>query len=212
MNNAVAATLAAAMILAGSDAIAHASATAQIGDVSVSQDGSGPNFAITEWDVSLGTGESVSQTFSWSVTLHTDGLPATRTWDDGTVFGCLPLYEMKCGPAATGSELIEVFLQSYRDGRAANPFIDFTDTFANDILYDSVGTQTLSGSFTLTATNTGIGPQSDGIGLFAALWVDSAAATPPVPEPAGIALGIAGLATVLAALRRRGRRPVQLAA
>ena len=59
MNHAVAAALAAALILAGSDAAAHASATAQIGDVSVSQDGSGPNFAITEWDVTLGTGEGV---------------------------------------------------------------------------------------------------------------------------------------------------------
>jgi len=212
MNHAVAAALAAALILAGSDAAAHASATAQIGDVSVSQDGSGPNFAITEWDVTLGTGESVSQTFSWSVTLHTDGLPATRTWDDGTVFGCLPLNEIKCGPAATGSELVEAFLQTYRDGRDANQFIDFTNTFTDDILYDSAGTQTLSGSFTLTATNTGVGPQSDSIGLFAALWVDSAGATPPVPEPGGLALAAVGLSTVLAALRRRGRRPAQLAA
>jgi len=212
MNHAVAAALAAALILAGSDAAAHASATVQIGDVSVSQDGSGPNFAITEWDVTLGTGESVSQTFSWSVTLHTDGLPATRTWDDGTVFGCLPLNEIKCGPAATGSELVEAFLQTYRDGRDANQFIDFTNTFTDDILYDSAGTQTLSGSFTLTATNTGIGPQSDSISLFAALWVDSADVTPPVPEPGGLALAAVGLSTVLAALRRRGRRPAQLAA
>jgi len=91
-----------------------------------------------------------------------------------------------------------------------DPGLDAAGTPADP--HVAAGTQTLSGSFTMTATNTGIGPQSDSISLLAALWVDSAAATPPVPEPGGLARAAAGLSTVLAALRRRGRRAAQLAA
>jgi len=205
MKIALTASVAAALLLAGPGAMAHASATAHIGDVSVTQDGSGANFGITFWQVSLGSFESASRVFDYSVTLHTDGLPATRTWDDSTPFACLPLHEMKCGPEATGMELVEAYLETYRDGREANPFIDYSGIFATDLFYSDAGSETVSGSFTLTATNTGLGPQSDSISLFASLWVDASEATPAVPEPGGLALGLTGLSAVLAGLRR-GRR------
>jgi hypothetical protein len=206
MKIALPAAIAAALALSSAGALAHASATADIGGISVTQDGSGANFGITFWQVSLGSFESTSRVFDYSVTLHTDALPATRTWDDSTLFACLPLHEMKCGPDATGMELVEAYLETYRDGREANPFITFSGIFADDLFYSAAGTETVSGSFTLTATNTGIGPQSDSINLFASLWVDSSDATPAVPEPGSLALGLAGLSAVLAGLRR-GRRP-----
>lgn len=206
MRHARTAMAAALLVLASTAASANAWVSAHIGDTSVSQNGSGPNFGITGWYVTLDTGESVSKTFDWSVTFYSDHLPATRTWDSGTIFGCMPVYELKCGPDPTGYELIEAYLETSRDGREANPFIDFTGTFTEDFLYNITGQQTASGSFTLTATNTGFGPQSDAIGLLAAVWVDASDQPAPIPEPAGLALTLAGLSLVAAAGRKRRAR------
>ncbi|MET0382038.1 MAG: hypothetical protein ABW032_01320 [Burkholderiaceae bacterium] len=205
MKNVFPAALAAALAIASSGAAAHAWATADIGAVNVSQMDSGPNFGITNWNVSLATGESISQTFSYRITLHTDGLPAARTWDDSTQFACLPLLLAKCGPDATGAEQVEVFLDTYRDGRQANPFVSFTGTFSDDVFLTSAGTDTFAGDFTLTATNTGFGFQGDGIGLLAAIWVDSNGPVPTIPEPDKLTLGLAGLCTALLALRGKRR-------
>lgn len=203
MRIALSAAVATALALSSAAATAHAWATADIGDASVTQDGSGANFGSTFWNVSLGAGESVSQVFDYRVTMHTDALPASRNWE-GSVFICLPLFEVKCGPDPTGRELVEAYLETYQDGRVSNPFITFSGKFVDDLFFDSAGTETVSGSFTLTATNVGVGPQSDGIDLFASLWVDSNDAA-VIPEPGGLALSLAGLSVVLAELRRRKR-------
>ena len=209
MKRAITAGVAAALAFASTESWSTAWVTAQLGDVSVSQTGSGPNFAITPWFISLEDGESQSRTFSWSVTVHTDGLPATRTWDNTTLFGCMPLYQTKCGPDPTGSELVEAYLKVHRDGRSANQFITLSDNFEEDQVYAGVGTETFSGTFTLTATNIGGGGQGDELGLVAAVWVDSSDATPAVPEPGGVGLLLAGLSTVLAGVHRRRRAPVR---
>lgn len=210
MKSALLAAATAALFVAGPDASAHASATATIGGVTVTQSGSGPDFGLTNWFVSLDAGQSISRTFSYDVTMHTDGLPATRTWDNTTVFGCLPLHEVKCGPRPTGNELVEVYLETYRDDRVANPAMQFSGTIAIDRLDTSPGTESFEGSFTLTATNLGEGVQSDGIALFAAMWVDSSDSA-PIPEPGNLSLALGGIAILLrrrlaAALTGTGRR------
>lgn len=196
MKTALLAAATAALFLASPDASAHASATATIGGVTVTQAGSGPNFGITNWYVSLDTGESVSETFTYEVTMHTDGLPATRTWDHTTLFGCMPLHEFKCGPEPTGVELAEVYIKTYRDDRVANPFILFSGLISYDVLDTSPGTESFGGSFTLTATNLSVGVQSDAISLFAAMWVDSSDRA-PIPEPGNLSLMLAGIAILL---------------
>jgi len=199
MKTAFLAAATAALLLAGPHASAHASATATIGDVTVTQVGSGPNFGLMDWFVSLDAGQSVSRTFSYAVTMHTDGLPATRTWDYSTTFACLPLHEVKCGPRPTGDELAEVYIKTYRDDRAANPVMQFSGMISYDVLDTSPGTESFAGSFTLTATNLGEGVQFDDIALFAAVWVDSSDSA-PIPEPGNLPLMLAGVAILL---RRR---------
>ena len=196
MKTALLAAATAALFLASPDASAHASATATIGDVTVSQVGSGANFGLVNWYVSLDTGESASQTFSYAVTMHTDGLPATRTWDYTSPFACLPLHEVKCGPAPTGQELAEVYIKTYRDDRSASPFILFTGLISEDVLDTSPGTESFAGTITLTATNLGEGVKSDGIVVFAAMWVDSSDRA-PIPEPGNLSLMLAGMAIQL---------------
>lgn len=210
MKTALLAAATAALFLAVPGARAHASATATIGDVTVSQVGSGANFGLVNWYVSLDTGESASETFSYAVTMHTDGLPATRTWDYSSPFACLPLHEVNCGPAPTGHELAEVYIKTYRDDRVANPFILFSGLLSEDVLDTSPGTESFAGTITLTATNLGEGVKSDGIVVFAAMWVDSSDRA-PIPEPGSLPLMIAGSAILLRrrlalALTEAGRR------
>jgi len=195
------AAVAAALALSSATATAHAWATAQIGDLSLALDGSGTQFGITYWNVLLEPHESVSRVFDYSLGVHTDGLPATRTWE--SVPFCEPLPEGKCGPDPTGRELVEADLETYQSSRS-NPWVTFSGGLIDDVIHDAAGTRTESGSFTVTATNVGVSPEASVIALFASFWIDSNDVA-VIAEPDGLALSLAGMSVVLAQLRRRKR-------
>lgn len=121
MNFKQASMVAAALLVVGSEASAHASATITFAGINLAQNGVGTNFNGTFFGSNLRAGQSISQQFSYTVKIVDDGLSANRTWST-----CLPLSLVDCGPAPTGFEQVQVELETFRDGREASPFIDFT--------------------------------------------------------------------------------------
>ncbi|MDP9123136.1 MAG: PEP-CTERM sorting domain-containing protein [Pseudomonadota bacterium] len=201
MNFKEAAIVAATLLASAPGALAHASATIDFAGIKLTQNGSGTNFAGTFFGTTLAAGQSISQQFNYTVQIVDNGLAADRAWST-----CLPLSLIDCGPAATGFEQVQVELQAFRDGREANPFIDFTGG-PSQTVFDGISgqTATFSGTFTLTETNTDqFGQWGDTELLFAALWVDSHDMA-PVPEPTALAAMLAGLALVGRRLRKRPR-------
>ena len=199
---------AAALALASSATIAHTTMDATFGPFSlVPQGGPGYTFGIMEFDVSLGPHESFSQTFSYSVTLHTDGLPADKGWQDWEE--CLPLPEAICAPAPTGHELAFVYGGLTSDDRNGNT-LDFTGSTGPWELgfeLDHAGTVTYSGTFSIVAYNPDpYQPGSTALFFFAGDWRSSNddPAAQPVPEPAEAALTLAGLG--LLGFSRGGRK------
>ncbi len=198
MNRKQASIVAATLLVAASHAQAHASATIDFAGINLTQQGSGANFDGMLFGTTLAAGQSISEQFNYTITIVEDGLTADRTWSS-----CLPLSLLDCGPAPTGFEQVQVELQTFRDGREANPFIDFQGGPSQTVFQGVAGqTSTFSGSFTLTETNTDQWSQwNDTELLFAALWVDSHAPA-PVSEPTSLAAMLAALAFIGGRLRK----------
>lgn len=163
---------------------------------------SGAVFTIANLDVTLPAGGSADYYYDYTITLHDDGLPAERSWTF-----CLPLSPGgNCGPTPTGNELATVSLVAgFYDRRSANPFVSITS--------DGIGLSTDGGSFADGVTQSGrlhvhvqsssVTAVSTGFSVYALATVDANPVS-PIPEPASLALMLAGLGVL--ALKPRLRR------
>ena len=193
------AACAAALLATCSVARADASATVFFGSSVYEQEGSGAHLAeLGLVGVMMSPGQSQTWTFDYTVVLHDDGLPATRTWRYCEPIGTTPV----CGPTPTGYELAQVQVFGFLDGRIANPFIQFSTTGGGTFTATPGGDETYTGTLSVTEWYEGSGGlYLNTLALYAQFWVDASSGTPPVPEPAPAALLAAGLAAM--AWRRR---------
>jgi hypothetical protein len=163
---------------------------------------SGALFTIANVGVNLPAGGAADYYYDYTITLHDDGLPAERSWTF-----CVPLSPGgNCGPTPTGNELAAVRLVAgFYDRRSANPYVSITS--------DGISLSTDGGSFADGVTQSGRlhvhvqssapGSVSTGFSVYALATVDANPVS-PIPEPASLALMLAGLGVL--ALKSRLRR------
>ena len=196
------AAIVAALLAASPHADASAWADISFAGLHVGGQGSGTSFDGFAFGVDLVGGQSFTEQFPYVITLHADGGPAQRDWD-----ACLPLSVFHCGPAATGSELVEFEFGS-AGSREASPFTDYQFSDAPPTLaIEADGTVTYRGTFSITETVAPFGSyfaNSDGIFVWVATWIDSSdGAVLAVPEPGVSALMLLGLGMLASTARAR---------
>lgn len=183
--------------------VASLKLTGDLVDLSVSIDTSTATFDYGQFDVALAPGQTLRETFTYTVQVTDDGLPAAREWSF-----CTPVSYADCGPNATGFEQAYVSIDLGRDTRSVTDRDYWIDDTSSFLSFNSVtGKPGLySGTLVYTATNTSLGEaQFATVSIVGAVFADVAAGDPPaVPEPATAAMWLAGLG--LAALRLRRRR------
>jgi hypothetical protein len=209
---------AAALMLISGGAGAAAWSQGSIGEVSVDQLGSGANFGYFTFGQDLEPGQSYSQTFSYSFTLHNDGLEfpygVTRSWNAG----CSPFgnFGPQCPPAFTGYEQVQ-FNFGYDESQYGSAGFAYTVTGSPPISVSLAAGQavTLQGSFEITETNISTDPlrpygpfgPASVLQVYFSEWVDSVDSSAPsaslVPEADGGVQWLTGAAILVAALRRR---------
>lgn len=200
---------AAALALGIPGAWAHAYVTGTFAGIDISAPGSGYGGGMDgPIGIAVEPGGSYSQDYTYSITLHNDGLPAERTWNY-----CVPTDGNMCGPTPTGTEIAEFEFAMMRT-KEASPWFQFQLSGIPTywLLTAAPGTEvTYSGTFTLTETSAmHIEPYTslDAAFFFATSWVDSSDSSTSgpvastVPDAPGAALMLAGLAG-LALIRRR---------
>lgn len=203
MRQAARAAIAAALFAIGSHAHAHAYADISFGGLNLSVDGSGTRFDSFVFGQPIPSGTSFTEEFPYTITLHADGAPASRTWDF-----CLPLPGTDCGPPPTGSEQVE-FEVGAEMAREASPFTSyqFSGFPALNPIIEDQGTVTYSGTFSITESvepPPGSFQFLDSVDIWAATWIDSNDTIPTIPEPATSLLTLLGLGLV--AVRRKTLR------
>jgi len=204
----IAAVAAAALTAGSSGAQARADVTGTFAGAPVSQTTSGWSYVFRDViGQALAAGTSQSWDFSYSITLHADGLPAVRDLPDWIPPSQCPTipYGLDCGPVATGFETAQFDFGIFfpRGGSG-----EFTYTVAGlpttgSFALTSGNTATFSGTFTVTETaasfiDTPFNVGQDTINPYAIAFVD-AAAVPELPASAMLAAGLG----LLAAWRRR---------
>ncbi len=194
------ALLAATLSPAAALAAAHADITITgPGDVdlSLAVDTNTARFTYQFLTVDFDPLQTVTRTFSYTVRVADDGLPATRTTTT-----CTPDYLSDCGPPATGFEQAYALIEIGWDHRQ----VDQNDAFLSDAgavqSFQSVtgSPQTFSGTLTYTGTDTSqFIPQEVTLQVMLFALADVS----PVPEPEGWGLAALGLLPLLARARRR---------
>ncbi len=202
MRHSTRAVIATAFLALVARADAHAWADISFAGLDMSATGSGATFGATFFGQPIPGGTSYTQTFPYTITLHTDGDAAGRSWDD-----CVPMTAPVCGPAPTGTELVE-FQFGFERTRESSPFTDYTFSgLPSTALLTDAGTVTWSGSFSITETVAPMGTYEDldYLAVWAATWIDSADVASPAPEPGTGLLMLLGLGALGAGRRWPGR-------
>ena len=204
MRHSTRAAIAAAFLASGTAAGAHAYADVQFADLGLSVQGSGAKFEDFFFGKPIAAGTSFTVSFPYTITLHADGEPATRSWDV-----CVPLPGSDCGPAPTGFEQVE-FEFGFMRTKEASPYTNFQFTglpVQNPLIVDS-GTASYSGTFSITETISEFGffADLDYLVVWGATWIDSNDTRPPVPEPSATLLILLGLGVLGGAWRKSGVR------
>ena len=198
------AAIVAALLSASPHADASAWADVSFTGMHLGGEGSGAWFNATFFGRDVEAGGSYTETFPYTITLHADGLPASRWWST-----CLPMTVTDCGPAATGSELVE-FEFGTENTRETSPFVSYyMSGQPPSLVVTADGTVTYTGTLSLTETIAQFGsyfPSTDYLTIWAAVWIDSSDGVVAVPEPAETALMLAGLGMLAGATRARRKR------
>lgn len=198
------AAIVAALLAASPHADASAWADVTFNGLRVGGQGSGARSDVFFFGQDVAAGSSYTQTFAYTVTLHADGEPAARLWNT-----CLPLDFPDCGPAATGSELVE-FEFGTLNTRETSPFVSYTlSGQPPGLVVEANGTVTYSGMLSITESIAQFGsyfPSTDYLTVWAATWIDSADGVVSVPEPTETALMLLGLGVLAGAARARRKR------
>ena len=183
--------------------IANGKASAQItfAGRSVSTSGGGAaDFFLVPFTV--GGGQTLDYEYEYSIQLMDDGLPAQR----GQPF-CTGTFPADCGPSPTGFEVsYATVVAGFRDGRAANPFVNVegsrvTLQTSGDLFADGVAR---SGTLHVRIEGHPVFPESDSFLVYGFALVDSNPMS-PIPEPSSHLMLGAGLALLVATVRRSNR-------
>lgn len=166
----------------------------------------GAVFQLFSVRLPMRAGETADLFYDYAITVRDDGLPADRPWG-----GYIPPLRFASGaPPATGNELAAVSLVA----GVFNPIFNYVNVSG-----DSVRVSTDGGSFADGVTHTGrlhvqvaVTPNPSApfvstmaqFNIYALASVDANPVT-PVPEPATLALVLAGLSTIALKARRRRR-------
>lgn len=198
------AAIVAALLAASPHADARAWADVSFAGLHLSGQGSGAWFNATFFGRDVEAGGSYTETFPYTITLHADGEPVSREWST-----CLPMTVTDCGPAPTGTELVE-FEFGTENTRETSPFVSYyMSGQPPSVVVLADGTVTYRGTLSLTETIAQFGsyfPSTDYLTIWAAIWIDSNDALPAVPEPGESALMLLGLGMLAGAARARRKR------
>ena len=189
----------------------HASASASVQvsgagiDVASAVHTDTAKFNYEFFEVDLQALETVSRTFTYTVTLSDDGLPAFRV---DTI--CTPDHLSDCGPAPNGIGAGYALIEIGRDRRdidTDNAFIDDANIIQT-FPFDKSPPRTYAGTLTYTATDTSeYLPQVAQLQVMVFVLADVA----PVPESPSCEMALAGMAflvmTMLIRKYRERSRP-----
>ena len=153
-------------------------------------------------DIPIGTSKTFD--FSYSLTLHSDGLPADAFYRDPPTGCALIPYSFDCGPTPTGLESTQVDFGEYLFREASG---DFNYTLVNypvePFTVDAGQTKTYAGTFSIIETRVDYYDLpfswADVVEPFGIAFVASA----PVPEPAESLMFLVGVALMASRLGRR---------
>jgi hypothetical protein len=144
------ALIAPALAFGAAHSSVHVSGDADV-DVSVAVSTNTAAFYYTFFTVDLDPGQTVSRSFTYTVSLADDGLSAVRPPDDP----CTPDFLTDCGPPATGFEQAYALIEVGRDRRNVdeNDFWVVDSSFQQSFHSVTGNPRQFTGTITYTATD-----------------------------------------------------------